>query len=494
MKGKSLYSSTGFLLICLLLLSILSRIPLLYPDSMILDGDESLMGLMSIHQIEKGEIPWYFWGQRYGFTLIEVSSISLFHLMLGYEQLAVKLGMMLIWLLALSGSFLFLKEKLGKGWAFVIVLLFAFHPVWYYWSLKARGGYLTALMLSSWLFYFASIHQLIKPWLQGIIQGIGLVLIFHAMKLWFPSTVILIAGLLWSSQKKGWLLFTFFLCAGLSQYMLYQMSLKNTDYWNPQVSDLNLWWHNIVSMRERLRHFFEGNYFLGDIYAVKNWTYNAWQLTKFGFLLSLALAILQFKENRKSVEFWAFTLAAAIPFGAMLISPMFFNPRYLLPMPLFLFMWCIWQWKNIRYTRLLQKIWIPMAMVFVAGAVQLTQTDYFKREVWEYKTRSEGAQLLVDEGYTHILCSIAELHWQLMYYSGGKLICTGIYPHDRFQVFPNAVREAYWNGENVPAVSTHDQASSNLSKPMKKLGELWVLPHPSPEDLEKMGYEMRIMY
>ncbi|MDX5321659.1 MAG: hypothetical protein LPK45_11030, partial [Bacteroidota bacterium] len=203
MEKPKLKDKTSFWFLCLLLLAILSRIPLLYPDSMILDGDEALMGLMSIFQLEKGETPWYFWGQRYGFSLIEVSSISLFHLLLGYQHLAVKLGMMLVWLLALSGSFFFLNEKLGKRWAFVVVLLFALHPVWFYWSLKARGGYLTALAASSWLFYFSSIHHRINPWLLGLIIGSFLSLIFMSMKLWFPSSLALSLGLVATSQKRA---------------------------------------------------------------------------------------------------------------------------------------------------------------------------------------------------------------------------------------------------------------------------------------------------
>ncbi|MBI1221704.1 MAG: hypothetical protein GC180_03785 [Bacteroidetes bacterium] len=494
MKDISLKSKTGFLLFCLLLLAIISRIPLLYPDRMILDGDEALMGLMSIHQIELGEIPWYFWGQQYGFTLIEVSSISVFHLLLGYNDLAVKLGMMLIWLLALTGAFLFLKEKLGRQWAFVVVLLFVLHPVWFYWSLKARGGYLTALMLSSWLFYFASIHRRIPAVSQGLIQGIGLAVIFHSMKLWFPSSVVLVFGLLWPMRKK-WTLGASMLVSGiLSHIALHQISLQNPDYWNPHVVDIDLLWHNLISMRERLRHMFEGNYFLGDFYPIFNWTFIAWEVVKYAFLVSLAFSLLQFRENLRSVEFWALTLATAIPLGVMLISPMFFSPRYLLPFPLFLFMWCAWQWKNFRYTRLLRIIWIPMALAIYAGAWQLTQTDYYKREAEEKIIRNDAAHLLIEKDYTYVLCNVAELHWQLMYYSGGKLVCTGIYPHDRLQELASSVRQAYWDGEKVIAVSSDNQEYRHMQDSMIQVGGLWMLPKPRLEDLEKMGFEMRVMY
>lgn len=88
------FSKPTNLLICLLVLVTISRIPLFYPDSAILDGDEAILGLMSFSQLENGEMPWFFWGQRYGFTFVEVSAISCFQFLLGYHDYAVKLAML----------------------------------------------------------------------------------------------------------------------------------------------------------------------------------------------------------------------------------------------------------------------------------------------------------------------------------------------------------------------------------------------------------------
>ncbi|MDX5319986.1 MAG: hypothetical protein LPK45_02840, partial [Bacteroidota bacterium] len=275
---------------------------------------------------------------------------------------------------------------------------------------------------------------------------------------------------------------------------LYLLSLNYPDYWNPNTVDLKLWWHNIVSMRERLRHTFEGNYFLGDIHAIKNWTFNSWQVTKYLFLLSLVFAALQFRENRKHLEYWAFTLAAAIPFGVLLISNMFFNPRYLLPLPLFLFMWCALHWEKLRFPKFLKASATVAILVFYAGAWQLTQTDYHHKRSWDRLAKTEVAKKLVQDGYRYVFCNTPESHWQLMYYSGGKLVCTGIYPHDRRQEFPNAVREAYFAGEPVPAFGMDNQDYRGLGDYFEPYGDYWLLKKPSPDQLETMGYELRIMY
>ncbi len=493
MFSSELSKKPAFLLFCLLLISAISRIPLLFPDRMVLDGDEALMGLMSIHQLELGETPWFFWGQRYGFSLIEVSTISLFHQIVGYSDLAVKTGMLFLWLVALSGLFMFLKEKISARWAFALVLLFALHPVWFYWSLKARGGYLTALASSGWLFYLAA-KPSIPSWIRGLGIGVLMALIYHAMKLWFPSSLLFVVALLYQQNRKI-PLFSIALVGFASSFsLMYYLSLGNPDYWNPTVLDPSLWQNNLSLAKHRLQQFFEGNYYLGDIHPVKNWTYIAWLSVKWLLVASFILAVLQWKERKDKLAHMLYFAAAFGPLAILIFTNAFFSPRYLLPAPFFLFFWCALQWNRLRYTGLLKAIGIAASLIFLAGSWQLTQTDYFQKRVQERSDKIELSQKLVDEGYRHIFCNTPETHWQLMYYSQEKLICTGIYPHDRFQAFPNAVREAYQAGKPVPVLAGDPRAWQGLDTFMEPYGSQYLIRHPTPAILDSLDIEMRILY
>ncbi len=490
MQIQALIKKPSFQLFCLLLLVTISRIPLLFPDRMILDGDEALLGLMSIHQLELGEIPWFFWGQQYGFTFVEVSFISFFHLILGYDDLAVKLAMLSLWLLSISGLFLFLKEKTSAPIAFAVLLLVSIHPVWFFWSLKARGGYLTALCASSWMFYFVQ-RKGVQPWIKGVLAGFLLAIVFHSMKLWFPSSLLVLVALIIPQKKKGQIGLIGLAFFALVFFGLHQLALLNPDYWNPSVAKLALWKRNIGLAVYRLKVFFEGNYFLGDVYPIKNWTYNAWIVAKWWMILSFPLAILQWKERKDKGAQVLFLLAALFPLGVLIITNEFYSPRYLFPAPFFIALWCAMQWKNLRFEHFTRFAFVLSALVFLAGSWQLTTLSYFQKESVERIAKIESAKKLMDDGYTHILCNSPETHWQLMYYSGGKLICSGIYPHDRLQRFPDAVREAYKAGKPVPAHALDQQHHRGLDTYFEPFGDYYIIRKPELWQLDSMYYDMR---
>ena len=51
---------------------ILLRVPYLLSPHYLLDGDESILGLMALHTAQGRELPVFFWGQSYGLSLLEV--------------------------------------------------------------------------------------------------------------------------------------------------------------------------------------------------------------------------------------------------------------------------------------------------------------------------------------------------------------------------------------------------------------------------------------
>lgn len=63
-------------ILVIILLCFASRLPQILSSNLFLDGDECIVGLMAKHLFEGIEFPLYFYGQFYGFSLLEVGFIS----------------------------------------------------------------------------------------------------------------------------------------------------------------------------------------------------------------------------------------------------------------------------------------------------------------------------------------------------------------------------------------------------------------------------------
>ncbi len=156
-----------------------------------LDGDEAVVGLMGIDMLS-GEFPLYFYGQTYGFSLVEVLLIALGISLFGTTVLAIKLPMLLLWCASLVLFVLTTHHLTKKNFVMstIVMLVLITLPTWMVWSMKARGGYLTALLFSSLVIYLLVVSRYkSNNWFWGLI-GVLLALIYEAQPLWFPTTLL----------------------------------------------------------------------------------------------------------------------------------------------------------------------------------------------------------------------------------------------------------------------------------------------------------------
>ena len=54
-----------------LLAAVVTRLPQLTSPALLLDGDEAVLGLMSLHITQGQAWPWFFYGQTYGLATVE---------------------------------------------------------------------------------------------------------------------------------------------------------------------------------------------------------------------------------------------------------------------------------------------------------------------------------------------------------------------------------------------------------------------------------------
>ena len=80
------------------------RLHLLVRTEMALDGDEAVVGLMSLHLVQGKGWPLFFYGQSYGLSGLEVLSGALWFTLLDVSAGALRVAALMLW--ALGGAFL----------------------------------------------------------------------------------------------------------------------------------------------------------------------------------------------------------------------------------------------------------------------------------------------------------------------------------------------------------------------------------------------------
>lgn len=222
--------------VALFTLLVLSKIPVFTGKHMGIDGDEAVLGIMSQDLLALQDIPLYFYGQQYGLSIFEVLGISLFESILGPSFFSIKLGALLVWCTGLFALYrLLIHQTNSHRIALLVGLLIIFFPGFYNWSMKARGGYVTAFAFTSILINFLFTT---KEWSTKRMLWFGLInaIIFHSQPLWM---LIAIPFTLWSflrqkpfplSKTFGWLVSTF-----VFSFLLKLPAYLNNDFWHPEV-------------------------------------------------------------------------------------------------------------------------------------------------------------------------------------------------------------------------------------------------------------------
>jgi hypothetical protein len=129
--------------------AVLVRMPQLTSPFLAIDGDEAVLGVMSLLLLDEGRFPVFFLGRRHGLSTLEALAAAGTIPVLGPTPLAIKLAMLALWLAGAAFLVLAVRAFAGRNAALCAAPLLACIPTWGAWSMKARGGYLTAFVLSS---------------------------------------------------------------------------------------------------------------------------------------------------------------------------------------------------------------------------------------------------------------------------------------------------------------------------------------------------------
>jgi hypothetical protein len=499
------------------------RLPYLLSPNRLLDGDEAVLGLMAKHTAALSELPLFYWGQAYGFSLPETMAAALAFRVFGMSSLALSLSMLFLFLVGLwlfEGGFRNLAG--GREWSRTFALVLGLLPVWVVWGFKARGGYLTAFVLSGLILKLVTSEAFGRK--RAVVTGFAAGLLFFAQPLWFATFAPLLilpllpgrgripedplarpqmenpdSGETLDLRRVGWVERTrlggiMALAALVAAAPIAIASFGVASYWVPEVLG-GFSTHRLLLIPEALFTVFTGFFYLGESWTPPLVVWAAAMSCLMACVVTMLALGFQLIRGRDG---WSGLLALSLLASvavAFLLNEL--PARYLLQSTAALVSASA-AWiggRRIPFSTVHRiGAGIVLAVLIVAAVsvvgfrpLHPTTGNDLEAEI------SELVQVLGEEGVEGVFSMDALLQWQVLFYGNEEIPARFASPVDRRPEYPEAVDAALAGRERVALVGTMLQAEpilgTSLGDAIRPVGEnYFVLPDPSRSFLEGIGF------
>lgn len=450
-------------------LIIVTRLPQLLSSNFTLDGDECILGLMAKHIKECKKISVFFYGQNYGFSLVETGCAAIGFHFFGVSDKTLKLSMLFLWSIGCVFLYFATKRWFGSTVGILTLLLIVFLPAWASCSMKAWGYYVSSFLffnLSLFLLSFLKSHTKFSNSLWFLL-GICCAIIFYSQPIWLICTIPFIVYVLLKNNKLTNIIFIslgFILVVFIIDFML--VSQKNA-YWSVSpIGKTNLL-RALWNFPERLKINLSGAYFLSTKHYIGLFSeISGITWTSIFFIL----AVVQFGRlvtRRFSLPSHLIfvSLLGVIVFSLFIKEP-FFGYRYLLPFSELLVVLLVFELTELSKFKKHFKSYCYITIVFllIMGTFSLFEfKNFFERSVYPDASIDEPKQTmkLIDELNKHnthfVYCLDPLLQWNIMFYSKEKIICRWFHPVDRYPKYPQSVDLALLENKPVAIVGLSKQ-------------------------------------
>ena len=480
------FPSKRSLVIVIIALCILSRLPQLLSSNLVLDGDECVVGLMAKHIFSLRDFPLFFYGQAYGFSLIECLAIVPFYAVAGISTISVKLAMLCLWTIGVVFMFkTFLKINTGSVLLpLLLILIFICCPAWGVWSLKARGGYLTAFMLSSILLYLLFSPEAKFAVARYFVIGILFTLIYQCQPLWIPGLIPLLIYPLYAGKYiRNIIAFIIPVVILFILFYFYKQGISH--YYTPDYSyNSSL----LITYVQRIPYFLfsslHGYYFSTQIQKPNFYAaFFAYLFTAIIFFLPAAALYNIVKRKRGTTLFNLSALSVLLT----LCCTLFFkevHPRYLLPVTGY----SLLALQLFLQTRVIGKkiCYIASPVLITTGIISLV---FFKDFRFSTMQKNNLGQLITYLQYnnTHyVYCYDYMLTCQLIFYSKEQVIARDRPLPGRYPSYSQQVDSALNNGVKTAFIFNELQLRNMPLKDITKFKGYLIVFDPTKNELEKI--------
>ena len=508
----------------LMILAVLARLPQLVGGNLLPDGDESIVGLMAKHIYDGRATSIYFYGQKYGLAIFESVTAAIFFTFFGISGLTLKVAMLFMWLTGLFFLILAVLRFKGPSASLVTGFILIIIPSWAAWSMKARGGYMTAFVFSNLTIWLISIlwstpkkiyKSLWITWLNyRIVFGVGILLgiVMLSQPIWLIATFPFLLLLL-TRKNCYWDYIAILVGILLVIVVLFLPGMgERSAYWSPAVFKDPQLLKSLALLKTRLITALSGSFFLRQ--AVKISSYTSWLalLSFFTLILIVPFAIYRFIKERK---FSAFT-ASCLGIILVIVTTLFMNNnnfgfRYLLPVSGLLSMAIglmptqkMCSLSSLSYSRLNfshgHLSW-GLLLILLFTLATFSYFSFFSFHRLTYDGRAKSLEQTETEMLNQLLnrlkannikfvyCTHPMFQWNINFLSKESIIARWVHPSDRVSVYPQLVDQAFRDGEPVAVVGL-----SNQRKQVEKL-YLWLHSHPGDSiNVEYIGPRYFIYY
>ncbi|MFL6278606.1 MAG: hypothetical protein ACJ731_00705 [Vicinamibacterales bacterium] len=493
----------------LVLVSIVSRLPQLLSPNLLLEGDECILGLMGMHLAQGREFPIFFYGQRYGLSVVEAPAAAVSFLLFGSGPVPLKLAMLAIWIVGIGFYFLAFSRPLGPTRSFWITLLLVLMPAWAATSMKGWSGYITAFSATAIVIHLIARNDNRRAarWLiAGGVSGF----IYFAQPLWLPGLLPIALFFMWSSRRgRFWVSYV----SGILGVMFVVTLIKT--FWLTNV--IETWIgpsagnpHLFASLPRLLNQTYvnlTGSFYFGTPVYTGPVTAG---LGYFWFAVLGLMALLQvYRVLTRNYLLWSHLLFVSVcsTLAANWILLDWRDARYVMALnaPL-VFMAGIelFDWAD-RYRLTVRRCAAAILVVLALEAVSMNEFRHYTYMWWtnsrntpsETKTLLKVIGHLRSRGVTRAFAMNALLQWPITFYSQETVIARWKAGIDRYPAYIRKIDRALNNGETVAIVGyagytygleqmVHDPDAIIIVD-----GKYFVYIGPDKDLLRKAGFAFR---
>jgi len=496
-------------------LAAFSRLPQLLGGYLYPDSDECVIGLMALRWLRQGEFPAFFWGQGYGLATLEAGLVAAGYRVLGYGPLALKASMLVLWVLGVWVLGLAIRRFSGRRAAWVCLLLMIACPAWAGWSMKARGGYLTAFLFFNTILWLVGAMRSHVPTARrervffGVL-GLLAVLTALAQPVWaLPMMPFLALALAGAKGRRAALAGWFALGAGLPLCLYGWWLTRRPPTWLAPMNDRDVL-TNLSHLPEKIGQHLTGAYFLSFPMPVTFWASLSGGLWYLLLIVGVVLALHGALRRRVYGPSQAAVLAVLAACAYTLPLNRYYNgARFLLPLTgLLLIMigdYFSQAWRAGRAPRWL--VLAPIALLGVVGArnladwrMPLNQYDRLLVQVQQSDALAARDALLA-RGIRDVYCLDFMQQYVLMFAAKEEILAraTAI-TAERQTFYPLAVEQARLTGRPTALFGNVAQRQAVLEAARSRglaLNGLvstspyfFILPNPPAPLLQALKFEL----
>jgi hypothetical protein len=442
-----------------------SRLPQLQSPNLLVDGDESVLGLMAKHVAQGKEFPVFFYGQHYALETFEAGAAALAFALFGVGALTLKLAMLALWTIGVLFWFLALSSLVGTTSSFWISAALVLNPVWAAWSMKAGGGYITSFTATAVLLWLLTRDREKETVTRWLIAGALTSVIYLAQPLWLPGVLPILLMVLASRRRRWW--GVGYLGVAAAAILLVKLTTgTETEAWggpvlgNPDLAG------SLARVARQVYVYLTGSYYLSWPLDPPGPITNALALVWYGVLPAAVLIQLYrlFTKQYCLPSHLLFVSVCSTLFAewALLGAR---DARYLLPLGALLVTLAGIELVDLVDRRLLPKkaaVVLTFAMLLL-GSLSMREFSEFNY-LWKNPPNrwTEARRLQQVFGYlkvsdvSRVFSMNGMLDSQLVFYSDEKVISRWTNPRARYPAYVKAVDRALADGEKIAVVGyTH---------------------------------------